>query len=194
MRIPVLRQWKDSDLEPFARMNADPEVMRYFLARMTRTEAQDAIVRMRAAIDQRGWGVWAVEVDGDFAGMVGLNIPRWHLPFSPCTEVMWRFRKEFWGLGVACVAASQAIEHGFSKVGLDEIVAFTTPQNIRSIRLMERLGFSRDIDGDFNHPAVPEGQGLRRHILYRKRRPTVLQSQRSELRPDANPKLFPRRA
>jgi RimJ/RimL family protein N-acetyltransferase len=170
MKTPVLRQWKDSDLEPFARMNADPEVMRYFLARMTRIEAQDAIVRMRAALDLRGWGIWAVEVEGDFAGMAGLNIPRWHLPFSPCTEVLWRFRKEFWGLGIACAAATQAIEHGFSKIGLDEIVAFTTPQNTRSIRLMERLGFNRDIEGDFNHPAVPEGHSLRRHILYRKKK------------------------
>jgi len=155
-------------------MNSDPEVMRYFLAPMTRTEALDTIVRMRDAIDQRGWGVWAVEVDGVFAGMIGLNVPRWHLPFSPCTEVLWRLRKEFWGRGIAYSAASEAVERGFSKVALDEIVAFTTPPNLRSIRLIERLGFDRDLDGDFDHPAVPEGHSLRRHILYRKRKPNQL--------------------
>ncbi len=169
MKTPELRQWKDSDLEPFAEMNADPEVMRYFLAPMTHAEAVDAIIRMRAAIDQRGWGIWAVDVDGDFAGMVGLNIPRWHLPFSPCTEVLWRLRRKYWGLGIAFAAASQAVERGFSNVGLSEIVAFTTPPNVRSIRLMERLGFNRVIEGDFDHPAVPEGHSLQRHVLYRKR-------------------------
>jgi RimJ/RimL family protein N-acetyltransferase len=171
MKVPLLRQWRDSDLEPFALMNADPEVMRYFLAPMTRAEAQDSFVRMRAAIDQRGWGVWAVEVEGEFAGMVGLNVPRWPLPFSPCTEVLWRLRREYWGLGVAHAAASEAVEYGFSKLALDEIVAFTTPRNLKSIRLMERLGFTRDLDGDFDHPAVPAGHNLRRHILYRKKKP-----------------------
>ena len=169
---PVLRQWKNSDLESFAQMNADAEVMRYFLAPLTRMESEDAMVRMQAILEQRGWGIWAVEVDGEFAGMVGLNEPRWRLPFSPCTEVSWRLRKEFWGRGIAYAAASQAIEQGFAKIGLNEIVAFTTPQNLRSIRLMERLGFDRDNEGDFDHPVAPEGHPLRRHVLYRKRRVT----------------------
>ena len=168
MMHAILRQWKDSDLEPFAQMNSDTEVMRYFLAPMTRIEAQETIARMRTTLEQRGWGIWAVEVDGDFAGMVGLNVPRWHLPFSPCTEVLWRLRKEFWGRGIAYAAASKAVEHGFSTVGLAEIVAFTTPLNLRSLRLVERLGFNRDREGDFDHPAVPEGHHLRRHVLYRK--------------------------
>jgi RimJ/RimL family protein N-acetyltransferase len=171
MKMPLFRQWKDSDLEPFARMNADPDVMRYFLSPMTREEAHAAVVRMRATIERRGWGIWAVEVDGEFAGMLGLNEPRWQLPFSPCTEVLWRLRKEFWGRGIAFTAAGQALEYGFSKLGLQEIVAFTTPPNLRSIHLMERLGFTRDLAGDFDHPAVPEGHYLRRHVLYRKRNP-----------------------
>jgi RimJ/RimL family protein N-acetyltransferase len=171
MMTPVLRQWQDSDLEPFAQMNADPEVMRYFLAPLTHAEAADALVRMSAALDQRGWGIWAVEVEGNFAGMVGLNVPRWQLPFSPCTEVLWRLRKQFWGRGIAYAAATEAVERGFSKIGLDEIVAFTTPPNLRSIRLMERLGFQRDLEGDFDHPAVPAGHPLRRHVLYRKKKP-----------------------
>lgn len=171
MKPVILRPWKDSDFEPYAQMNADPEVMRYFLAPLSRSEALDAFTRIRTALDERGWGIWAVEVDGAFAGMVGLNVPRWLLPFSPCTEVLWRFRPEFWGRGLAYAAASQAIEHGFTKVGLEEIVAFTTPPNLRSIRLMERLGFDRDLNGDFDHPAVPEGHPLQRHVLYRKRNP-----------------------
>lgn len=171
MSAPLLRQWQESDFEPLAAMNADPEVMRYFLARQTRSEARDLFERLRKGIAERGWGVWAVEVDGCLAGMVGLHVPQWTLPFSPCTEILWRLRPEFWGRGIAYAAATQALERGYSQVGLTEIVAFTTLPNLRSIRLMERLGMERDHQGDFNHPMVPEGHPLQRHILYRKQRP-----------------------
>ena len=171
MNKPLLREWKESDFEPFAEMNSDPEVMRYFLAPMTRAESLDTVSLIREEIARRGWGVWAIEVDGVFAGMVGLHVPEWSLPFSPCTEVLWRLRKEFWGLGIVEVAASQAVDDGFSKADLDEIVSFTTPPNLRSIRLMERLGFERDHQGDFDHPALPVGHPLGRHVLYRKKRP-----------------------
>lgn len=171
METVTLRQWKDSDLGPCAEMNSDPEVMRYFLAPMSKLEVHDMISRMRKSIEERGWGTWAVEVDGKFAGMAGLNVPRWLLPFSPCTEVLWRFRKEYWGRGIAREAATQILEYGFTNVRLGEIVAFTTRQNTRSIRLMERLGMTRDSVADFDHPAVPEGHPLRQHVLYRKKRP-----------------------
>ena len=154
-------------------MSADPEVMRYFLSPLTMIEAQKAVLRMGSAIAQRGWGIWAVEVDGEFAGMVGLNVPGWTLPFSPCTEVMWRLRRKFWGRGIGYAAASRAVEYGFTKLALSEIVAFTTPPNLPSIRLMERLGFTRDATGDFDHPAIPEGHPLRRHVLYRKKQPDI---------------------
>ncbi len=170
----MLRQWKETDFESFADMNSDPEVVRYLLP-MTRRESLDVFGRMRNEITQRGWGIWAVEVDGIFAGMVGLQVPECHLPFSPCTEVLWRLRKEFWGRGVAYEAASQAIDYGFSQADIEEIVSFTTPSNLRSIRLIERLGFERDHQGDFDHPEVPAGSDLRRHILYRKSKPTSCQ-------------------
>lgn len=169
----ILRPWQDSDFEPFAEMNADPDVMRYLLAPRTRSESSDLFTRLRNTIAERGWGVWAVEADGRFAGMVGLNVPAYPLPFSPCTEVLWRLRREFWGRGIAHAAASAAVEYGFAKVGLTEIVAFTTPPNTRSIRLMERLGFERDHHGDFDHPKVPAGDPLRRHVLFRKRKPAI---------------------
>jgi len=180
----MLRDWRESDFESFAEMNSDPEVMRYFLAPATRSESLDTFNRIRKEIAQRGWGVWAVEVDGRFAGMVGLHVPKWQLPFSPCVEMLWRLRKEFWGRGIAHEAATQAIDHGFSKAGLAEIVSFTTPPNLRSIRLMERLGFERDLQGDFDHPAVPAGHYLRRHVLYRKRKPNQSLQQRAPSRRD----------
>ncbi len=171
MEAVALRQWKDSDFEPCAEMNADEGVMRYFLAPMSRADMLEMFTRMREMIDARGWGTGAVEVDGRFAWMAGLNIPRWQLPFSPRTEILWRLRKEYWGRGIAYEAATRILDHGFTKIGLDEIVAFTTRQNKRSIRLMARLGMTRDPAGDFDHPAVPEGHALRRHVLYRTKGP-----------------------
>jgi len=164
-----LRQWTNADLEPFAEMNRDPEVMRYFPGLLTPAESEASLVRLRSAIEERGWGLWAVEVDGVFAGLTGLNVPRFEAAFTPCVEIGWRFRREFWGRGLAYRAALQALDFGFDSVGLAEIVAFTAVQNERSRRLMERLAFVRDVDGDFDHPTIAEGHAVRRHVLYRKR-------------------------
>jgi len=166
----VLRQWRDCDLEPFAAMNADPEVMRYFPAVLSRAETAASLQRMRSAIDERGWGLWAVEVEGVFAGFTGLSIPAFSAHFTPCTEIGWRFRREFWGRGLACQAACEALAFGFESLKLAEIVSFTAATNIRSRRLMERLGLVYDASGDFDHPSVPEGHVLRRHVLYRLKR------------------------
>lgn len=166
----ILRELRDTDFELFAEMNSDIEVTRYLLP-MTRSESWEAFGRIRKEMTLRGWGIWAVEVGGIFAGIVGLHVPDYRLPFSPCTEVLWRLRREFWGRGIAYEAASQAIDFGFSKAGLEEIVSFTTLANLRSIRLIERLGFVRDQQGDFDHPEVPVGNHLRRHVLFRKKKP-----------------------
>lgn len=169
MSSVVLREWKDSDFELYFEMNADPEVMRHFPAALTRQEASDSLTRMRSGIEEKGWGVWAVDVDGEFAGMTGLLSPRFTAPFTPCIEILWRFRRQFWGRGLAYAAAHQALEYGFSALQLTEIVAFTAVSNLRSIRLMERLDFTRDLEGDFEHPRIPQGHPLRHHVLYRKR-------------------------
>jgi RimJ/RimL family protein N-acetyltransferase len=166
----TLRQWRDSDLEPFAEMNADPEVMRYFPALLTKDESAASMERQRRAIDQRGWGLWAVDVDGVFAGFTGLNVPSFSAPFTPCTEIGWRFRREFWGRGLAYRAACEALAFGFESLNLPEIASFTAATNVRSRRLMERLKFERDADGDFEHPSIPEGHLLRHHVLYRLKR------------------------
>jgi RimJ/RimL family protein N-acetyltransferase len=123
--------------------------------------------RLRRAIDERGWGLWAVDVDGVFAGFTGLNVPNFSAPFMPRTEIGWRFRREFWGRGLAYRAAREALRFGFESLKLEEIVSFTAATNIRSRRLMERLKFERDGSGDFDHPSIPEGHVLRRHVLYR---------------------------
>jgi RimJ/RimL family protein N-acetyltransferase len=178
MEALILRQWKDSDLGPYTAMNADLEVMRHFPALLTPAESAASFKRLRGAIAERGWGLWAVEVDGVFAGFTGLNIPTFSAHFTPCTEIGWRFRREFWGRGLATRAAQEALAFGFGVLKLSEIVSFTAATNVRSWRLMERLGFERDVSGDFDHPAIPEGHVLRRHRLYRKSADKALRATR----------------
>jgi RimJ/RimL family protein N-acetyltransferase len=164
-----LRQWQESDLEPYAQMNADPEVMRFFPKLLTHDETAVALARHRARIEERGWGLWAVDVDGTFAGSTGLAEPKFTAHFTPCVEIAWRLRTEFWGQGIAFTAARQAIAYAFSELRLSELVSFTAVVNLRSRRLMERLGFSHDSREDFDHPEIAEGHPVRRHVLYRKR-------------------------
>lgn len=167
----LLRNWRDSDREPFAALNADPEVMRYFPAPLTREESDRLATRARAEIEAHGWGLWAVEVapGGAFIGFVGLADRRNSAHIVPAVEVGWRLAREHWGQGYATEAGRAAVDHGFREVGLDEIVSFTAEVNLPSRRVMERLGMSHDPADDFDHPDLPEGSPLRRHVLYRLR-------------------------
>ncbi|RBP37784.1 RimJ/RimL family protein N-acetyltransferase [Roseimicrobium gellanilyticum] len=164
----LLRQWHDADMEPFASMNADAEVMRFFPRPLTAQESREAMQRFRQGIEQRGWGLWAVEVDGDFAGFTGLSEPKFSAHFTPCVEVGWRLRREFWGRGIAFAAAQQAVDYAFSILHLEQLVSFTTASNLKSRKLMERLGFTHHSDDDFMHPLLEEDHPLRHHVLYRK--------------------------
>jgi RimJ/RimL family protein N-acetyltransferase len=164
----LLRRWREQDLEPFAALNADPEAMRYFPSPMTRDQSDALAVRADAAIKQRGWGLWAVEVVGraPFVGFVGLNEAGFEAHFTPAVEVGWRLAPAAWGNGYATEAAQAAIAYGFQTARLDEIVSFTSTVNERSRRVMERLGMRHDPRDDFDHPAIADGP-LRRHVLYR---------------------------
>jgi ribosomal-protein-alanine N-acetyltransferase len=164
----LLRQWTDSDLAPFATLNADPEVMRHFPSTMTPGESDAMAGMIRARFAEEGWGWWAVEVSGgsSFIGFVGLSRPRFKAHFTPATEVGWRLARTHWGHGYATEAAEAALAFGFEQLGRNEIVSFTTTGNQRSIRVMERLGMTHDPADDFDHPALPDWPH-RRHVLYR---------------------------
>ncbi|WP_210507742.1 GNAT family N-acetyltransferase [Naasia sp. SYSU D00057] len=170
----LLRQWRDEDLEPFAALNADPEVMRHFPAPLRREESDSLATRLRTEIEERGWGLWALEVvDGPrtgFAGFTGITPIRYETHFTPAVEAGWRLAQWAWGSGYASEAARAALRVGFEEVGLDEIVALTAVGNLRSRSVMERLGMRRDPSDDFEHPSLPEGHPLRPHVLYRLRR------------------------
>jgi RimJ/RimL family protein N-acetyltransferase len=165
----ILRQWRDTDLEPFAALNADPEVMRHFPAPLAPAESDALADWARAGLSQRGWGLWAVEVAGgaSFIGFVGLAVPRFEAAFTPAVEVGWRLAREHWGRGYATEGARAALAVAFERLNLDEIVSFTTVGNDRSRRVMERLGMTRDPRDDFEHPLLAACNPLRPHVLYR---------------------------
>ncbi|WP_307801619.1 GNAT family N-acetyltransferase [Microbispora triticiradicis] len=167
----VLRRWREDDKEPFAALNADPVVMEHFPATLTREESDALVERAEAAIEERGFGWWAVEVDGEFIGFTGLSVPAFTAHFTPCVEIGWRLARSAWGHGYATEAARASLEYGFGTLGLTEVVSFTAVPNLRSQAVMRRLGMTRDPGEDFDHPVLPEGHPLRRHVLYRARRP-----------------------
>ncbi|MBL8673403.1 MAG: GNAT family N-acetyltransferase [Rhodospirillales bacterium] len=167
-----LRPWAARDLAPFAAMNADPRVMEHFPGTLTRAESDALVARIEEHFVRHGFGLWAIEVaaDGAFAGFTGLAVPRFEAPFTPCVEIGWRLAPAHWGQGYATEAAQAALAFGFKTAGLEEIVSFTVPANLPSRRVMERLGMTRRPEDDFDHPALPSGHELRRHVLYRLRR------------------------
>lgn len=165
----ILREWRDDDLPLFAALNADPDVMQYMPKLLSREESDERVRKIREHFNRQGFGLWAVEVFGaePFVGFVGLSVPSFEQPFTPCVEVGWRLARAAWGKGYAIEAARAAVQFGFDRIGLTEIVSFTVPDNLRSRRVMERLGMTHDPNGDFEHPLLPEGHPLRRHVLYR---------------------------
>jgi len=160
---------RPGDLEAFCRLNADPEVMRYFPRVLTEEESWAAAARIAAHFARHGFGLWAVEIPGvvEHAGFVGISMPPFEARFTPCVEIGWRLAREYWGHGYATEAARAVLEFGFGRLGLEEIVAFTVPANTRSRRVMEKLGMRRRPEDDFDHPQIAVDSPMRRHVLYR---------------------------
>jgi RimJ/RimL family protein N-acetyltransferase len=163
-----LRQWLESDRDPFARLCADPQVMEFYPNLLDRAASDAMVDRVQTLIRDRGWGLWAVELKADdkFIGYVGLHVPTANLPCSPCVEIGWRLASPYWGKGYASEAARDVLKVGFDRIDLPEIVSFTATLNRRSYTLMERLGMIRDAE-TFEHPSIPIGHPLREHYLYR---------------------------
>lgn len=168
----TLREWRDGDFDAFATLTADPVVMEY-LHPVANRAASDAIaVQVQAHFARHGFGFWIVELTETAAviGIVGLDHVGFAAPFTPAIQIGWRLAPTHWGKGYAYEAAAASLDDGFGRLGLREVVAYTVPANRRSRRLMERLGMTRDPDDDFDHPRIPVGSPLRRHVLYRIRK------------------------
>jgi RimJ/RimL family protein N-acetyltransferase len=170
-----LRRWVLEDRVPFARLNADVRVVEFFPGALSREESDARADRIEAHFQRHGFGLWAVEIPGitQFAGFIGLSIPLFEVPFMPCIEIGWRLDAEHWGRGYATEGARAALEFGFQSLDLKEIVSYTVPGNLRSRRVMEKIGMTHSASEDFEHPALAEGHPLRRHVLYRIGRPSL---------------------
>jgi len=152
---------KSEDYEVFAKLNVDPKVMEYFPSTLTKIQSDVMANNLKSLISENGWGLWVIEekVTGLFIGFLGLHKPTYNLPFLPCIEIGWRLSHEHWGKGYATEAGQEVLK-------LEEVVSFTAVLNKRSSSLMERLGMKNTYE-NFEHPALPKGDKLREHVLYK---------------------------
>jgi RimJ/RimL family protein N-acetyltransferase len=165
----LLRPWREADREPWAAMNADRQVREFFPGTLTREQSDASLDALNGHIISHGYGFWALEdrASGEFLGFTGLLNTSFPAPFTPCVEIGWRLVRHAWSKGYATEAALASLDHGFQRLGLASIVSFAVVANARSRRVMERIGMRRIPDGDFDHPNIPAGDPLRRHVLYR---------------------------
>lgn len=171
----TLRPWRDADRGPVAAITADPEVMRFFARSRDRAQSDAWLARVHNHFERTGFGIFAVDAHDlhgtPLIGFVGLSTVPDTIPSAPAVEAVWTLGRAFWRRGYALEAATAAIRDGFSRIGLPEIVAFTAVINTPSRGVMEKLGMQRDPADDFDHPAVPEGNPVRPHVVYRLPRP-----------------------
>ena len=144
-------------------------MIEFLLGPLTLEQSNNFIKTVNIHQDKYGYALWATELKetGELIGFIGLNYTDWEAHFTPAVEVGWRLGSQYWGKSYATESAKAALEYGFNKIGLKEIVSFTVPKNIRSIRVMEKIGMARDLQGDFAHPRLEPDHKLSKHILYR---------------------------
>lgn len=169
----ILRNWQASDAEPYFRINQDPRVIEFLPSSMTMEQVQSFIVHMQQQWEAYHYTLWAVEEksSGQLIGFIGLSSLDLSPLFPPCVEIGWRLDADFWGKGYATEGAKAALAYGFEQCELDEITAITVPANVRSIRVMEKIGLQRDKNSDFAHPRLPANHKLSRHVFYRMQNP-----------------------
>jgi RimJ/RimL family protein N-acetyltransferase len=173
----ILRTWLTKDIESFYLINQDPKVIECLPGSLSKEEVENFIAAKNKQQDTRGFTLWAVELKEthDLIGFIGLNYTDWGSKFTPAVEVGWRLGSQYWDNGYATEGAKAALKYAFEKVGLNAIISFTVPENVRSIRIMEKIGLNRDIDGDFNHPKLSFDHKLSKHVLYRMSREQYLE-------------------
>jgi ribosomal-protein-alanine N-acetyltransferase len=165
-----LRKWIDADTDPCIKMNKDKDVMEFFPATMTEEETRAMIKRIHIRFEKSGFGFYAVEKKStnEFIGFAGLGIPSFESFFTPCVEIGWRFIKEEWGRGYAAEAAGACLKYAFEILALDKIVSFTSVLNLKSERVMQKIGMNKI--GEFDHPFMDKENRLYRHVVYERRK------------------------
>jgi RimJ/RimL family protein N-acetyltransferase len=165
----ILRTWREQDAEALYQINQDPRVVEFLPGMMTMDEVHAFMEHCNRGFIEHRFCLFAVELKAthELIGYIGLNIPNWQAHFTPCVEIGWRLGSQYWGQGYATESARAVLHYGFHDIGLDEIVSFTVPANVRSIRVMEKIGMQRDLTGDFAHPKLAAGHPLSKHVLFR---------------------------
>lgn len=165
----ILRTWKDEDIDAYYSINQDPKVIEFLRGPMTMAEVKHFITEMNNNFIKHNYTLWAVEekTTGNMIGFIGLQAPYFQAHFTPCIEIGWRLGSQYWGKGYATEGAKAALDYGFNKISLKEIVSFTVPANVKSLRIMEKIGMRLDVNGNFAHPKLPANHHLSIHVLYR---------------------------
>lgn len=165
----ILRTWEKEDAEAYFKINQDPKVTEFLRGPLTMEQVNDFISAANSHADKHGYTLWAacLKSTGELIGFIGLNYTDWKSHFTPAIEVGWRLGSQFWGKGYATEGAKASLYYGFKKCGIKEIVSFTVPANVRSLRVMEKIGLKRDVNGNFAHPKLPTDHPLSQHVLYR---------------------------
>jgi RimJ/RimL family protein N-acetyltransferase len=165
----ILRRWRQEDREPFARLNADPRVMEFLPGVLSREQSDRFMDYIEAQFLEHGFSLYAAELRQDqrFIGFIGMHVPKFQAAFTPCVEIGWRLAQDVWGQGLATEGGLAVVRHAIEVLGLKEIVSFTAIVNSKSQRVMQKIGMTRNPAEDFDHPKLPEGHLLQRHVLYR---------------------------
>jgi RimJ/RimL family protein N-acetyltransferase len=168
----VLRHWHESDRLPFRSINADPAVMRFMPDTLSHWQSDLLMESIAEDARSNAFGLYAAELKADrtFIGLIGLSVPDFHASFTSCVEIGWRLSAHVWNQGLATEGATRAVVHfAFENLELESLVSFTALQNLASQRVMQKVGMTHNQAEDFDHPNLPEGHRLRRHVLYRLR-------------------------
>ena len=169
----VLREWQEGDVSPLLAICRDLRVMEFLGPLQDEVDVRAAIGRQATYQRELGYCYWAIERKSDMRmlGFCGIQPEPEGTPLAGLPDIGWRLGFAHWGQGYAFEAARATLDWGFSNLADDKIWAITVPANVRSWGLMERLGMQRHPDLDFDHPNVPEGSPLKRHISYSASRP-----------------------
>lgn len=162
----IFRDWKKEDEHKFVEMNNDSDVMKFFPKKLNEIESLELLTKIKSNLEKNGFGLYAVESKqkNEFVGFLGFNIAEFESDFTPCIEIGWRFRKEFWGEGLATEGASKCLKYGLEELDFKQIYSFTSDINIPSKRVMEKIGLN--FYKTFNNPNVKEGHILEKHVLF----------------------------
>ena len=166
----LLRQWRNEDLEQLVDMNRDPKVMKFIGPILSEDQSKAMMDRAHTSWNIRGYGRFAVQLleRGSVIGFIGLAPTRINAHFTPAVEIGWRLSTQYWDSGYATEGASAITDYSFKNLGLAEIVSYTSAENFRSRRVMEKIGFLRDPMDDFEHPNLSPADPLRACVLYRR--------------------------